>query len=163
MTQGQAEVAIYRFGHEFGVDRRAVFAVRRHLDAAFEVVDVIVPDAEVDQLAHIFGRAKVKHFARAGLEGVEVVIAELGEVAQESAQFGLIIFISFLAAISVNLGILNLIPIPVLDGGQLLFLAYEAIMHREPSARTQAFLTSIGAAVLLTLTVFAVFNDIKGL
>lgn len=83
--------------------------------------------------------------------------------AQESAQFGLIIFISFLAAISVNLGILNLIPIPVLDGGQLLFLAYEAIMHREPSARTQAFLTSIGAAVLLTLTVFAVFNDIKGL
>ena len=64
---------------------------------------------------------------------------------------------------SVNLGILNLIPIPVLDGGQLLFLAYEAIMHREPSARTQAFLTSIGAAVLLTLTVFAVFNDIKGL
>lgn len=83
--------------------------------------------------------------------------------AQESAQFGIIIFISFLAAISVNLGILNLIPIPVLDGGQLLFLAYEAVMHKEPSARTQAFLTSIGAAVLLTLTIFAVFNDIKGL
>ncbi len=83
--------------------------------------------------------------------------------AQESAQFGIIIFISFLAAISVNLGILNLIPIPVLDGGQLLFLAYEAIMHKEPSARAQAFLTSLGAALLLTLTVFAVFNDIKGL
>ena len=44
--------------------------------------------------------------------------------AQESAHFGLSIFISFLAAISVNLGILNLIPIPVLDGGQLVFLAY---------------------------------------
>ncbi len=83
--------------------------------------------------------------------------------AQESAQFGVIIFIGFLAAISVNLGILNLIPIPVLDGGQLLFLVYEAIMHREPSPRAQAVLTSIGAAILLTLTVFAVFNDIKGL
>ena len=72
------------------------------------------------------------------------------------------IFISFLAAISVNLGILNLMPIPVLDGGQLLFLAYEAIMRKEPSARTQMILTSFGAAILLTMMIFAVFNDIKG-
>ena len=83
--------------------------------------------------------------------------------AQESASFGLAIFISFLAAISVNLGILNLLPIPVLDGGQLIFLAYEAIMRREPSAKTQAALTAVGAAVLLTLMIFAIFNDIKGL
>ncbi len=83
--------------------------------------------------------------------------------AQESAAFGLKIFISFLAAISVNLGILNLIPIPVLDGGQLVFLAYEAVMRREPSAKVQAVLTSVGAALLLTLTLFAIFNDIKGL
>ena len=72
------------------------------------------------------------------------------------------IFISFLAAISVNLGILNLMPIPVLDGGQLLFLAYEAVMRKEPSARTQMILTSFGAAILLTMMIFAVFNDIKG-
>ena len=83
--------------------------------------------------------------------------------AQESAQFGLTIFISFLAAISVNLGILNLIPIPVLDGGQLVFLAYEAVMGREPNLRVQAVLTSVGAALLIALTVFAVYNDIKGL
>src|SRR5574344_1602284 len=83
--------------------------------------------------------------------------------AQESASFGLAIFISFLAAISVNLGILNLLSTPVSDGGQLRFLAVEAIMRREPSAKTQAALTAVGAAVLLTLMIFAIFNDIKGL
>ena len=83
--------------------------------------------------------------------------------AQESASYGLFIFLGFLAAISVNLGILNLLPIPVLDGGQLLFLAYEALMRREPSARAQMVLTSCGAAVLLTLMLFAVFNDLQGL
>ena len=86
----------------------------------------------------------------------------IAQGAKESASFGFKIFISFLAAISVNLGILNLMPIPVLDGGQLLFLAYEAVMRKEPSARTQMFLTSFGAAILLTMMIFAVFNDIKG-
>ena len=86
----------------------------------------------------------------------------IAQGAKESASFGFKIFISFLAAISVNLGILNLMPIPVLDGGQLLFLAYEAIMRKEPSARTQMILTSFGAAILLTMMIFAVFNDIKG-
>ena len=86
----------------------------------------------------------------------------IAQGAKESASFGFKIFISFLAAISVNLGILNLMPIPVLDGGQLLFLAYEAVMRKEPSARTQMILTSFGAAILLTMMIFAVFNDIKG-
>lgn len=86
----------------------------------------------------------------------------IAQGAKESASFGFKIFISFLAAISVNLGILNLMPIPVLDGGQLLFLAYEAIMRKEPSAKTQMVLTTFGAAILLTMMIFAVFNDIKG-
>ena len=83
--------------------------------------------------------------------------------AGQSADIGLIFFISFLAAISVNLGIFNLLPIPVLDGGQLLFLCYEAIMHHPPSARVQYFLTSVGFAILIALMMFAVLNDIKGL
>ena len=82
--------------------------------------------------------------------------------AQESASFGLIMFLSFLGAISVNLGILNLLPVPVLDGGHLVFLAYEAIFKKEPGPRIQMMLTSIGALLLLLLTVFALFNDIKG-
>lgn len=82
--------------------------------------------------------------------------------AQESASFGLVMFLSFLGAISVNLGILNLLPIPVLDGGHLVFLAYEAIVKKEPGPRIQMMLTTIGALLLLFLTVFALFNDIKG-
>lgn len=58
-------------------------------------------------------------------------------------------------------------PIPVLDGGQLLFLAYEAVMRKEPSARTQMILTSFGAAMLLTmmilqyLTISKVFKELN--
>ncbi|MCR5537512.1 MAG: RIP metalloprotease RseP [Succinivibrio sp.] len=87
----------------------------------------------------------------------------LAKGAGQSASIGISFFISFLAAISVNLGILNLIPIPVLDGGQLLFIAYEAVTGHEPSARARYMLTSLGFSVLITLMVFAVFNDIRGL
>lgn len=83
--------------------------------------------------------------------------------AGESASVGLTFFISFLAAISVNLGIFNLIPIPVLDGGQLLFIAYEAIVHREPSPTAQRVLMTFGFSILIALTVLAVFNDLRGL
>ncbi len=76
---------------------------------------------------------------------------------------GIAFFISFLAAISVNLGILNLLPIPVLDGGQLLFIVYETLTGREPNQRVQVMLTSLGFAVLLSLMLFSVFNDLRGL
>jgi regulator of sigma E protease len=87
----------------------------------------------------------------------------LARGASESADIGIIYFISFLAAISVNLGIFNLLPIPVLDGGQLLFLVYEAIMHRPPSEKMQRLLTSISVTLLIMLMAFAVFNDIRAL
>lgn len=80
-----------------------------------------------------------------------------------SASIGLVFFLSFLAAISVNLGILNLLPIPVLDGGQLMFIAFEALTGRAPSARMQRALSLLGFSVLLSLMLFAVFNDIRGL
>jgi regulator of sigma E protease len=83
--------------------------------------------------------------------------------AGESAAVGAVFFLSFLAAISVNLGILNLLPIPVLDGGQLLFMAYEAVSGRPPGPRVQYALTVLGFSILLGLMMLAVFNDIRGL
>ena len=83
--------------------------------------------------------------------------------AGESAAAGAVAFLSFLAAISVNLGILNLLPIPVLDGGQLVFIAYEALFRRAPGQKVQRMLTAIGLGILLTLMILAVFNDIRGL
>ncbi len=83
--------------------------------------------------------------------------------AGQSASFGFIFFLSFLAAISVNLGILNLLPIPVLDGGQLLFIAYEGITGLKPSPKVQYALSLIGFALIIALSLFAVFNDLKAL
>ncbi len=83
--------------------------------------------------------------------------------AGQSAAVGAVFFLSFLAAISVNLGILNLLPIPVLDGGQLLFMAYEAVSGRAPGPRVQYALTLLGFSILLMLMMLAVFNDIRGL
>ena len=83
--------------------------------------------------------------------------------AGESATIGLTFFISFLAAISVNLGILNLIPIPVLDGGQLLFIAYEAVFRKAPNEKVQYILSLFGLSLLLFISFLAIFNDLKAL
>ncbi len=80
-----------------------------------------------------------------------------------SATGGVVVFLSFLAAISVNLGILNLLPVPILDGGQLMFIAYEAVFRRAPGQKVQRFLTAFGLGILLFLMLLAIFNDIRGL
>ena len=76
-----------------------------------------------------------------------------------TSEIGLVYYLSFLALISINLGIMNLFPIPVLDGGHLVFLAVEAVRGKPVSERTQNFTFRIGAALLLTLMAFALFND----
>lgn len=76
-----------------------------------------------------------------------------------SASIGLVYYLSFMALISVNLGIMNLFPLPVLDGGHLVFLAVEGIKGKPVSEKVQDFCYRIGAVLLLMLTVFALFND----
>lgn len=76
-----------------------------------------------------------------------------------SSQIGLVYYLSFMALISVNLGIMNLFPLPVLDGGHLVFLAVEGIMRKPLSEKIQEVSYRIGATLLLMLTLFALFND----
>lgn len=76
-----------------------------------------------------------------------------------SSEIGFVYYLSFMALISVNLGIMNLFPLPVLDGGHLVFLAAEAIRGKPLSARVQEISYRIGATFLLMLTFFALFND----
>ena len=73
---------------------------------------------------------------------------------------GLWQFIWFIAVLSTAIGLLNLFPIPVLDGGHLVFHAYEAIRGKPPSERAVGFLMTIGLALLATLMLFAIFNDL---
>lgn len=75
-------------------------------------------------------------------------------------QVGLVYYLAFLALISVNLGIMNLLPLPVLDGGHLVFLGFEAIRGKPLSEKTQQFAYQIGASLLFILTVFALLNDV---
>ena len=84
----------------------------------------------------------------------------IAEVAGASASWGVIPFLWFLATISINLAVFNLIPIPVLDGGQLLYCLYEKLAGHKPSARVQFYLTAFGLSILLSLTFLAIFNDL---
>ncbi len=80
-----------------------------------------------------------------------------------SAEFGLIYYLMFLALISVNLGIINLFPLPVLDGGHLLFLAIEKLKGGPVSERVQDFSYRIGSMLLVLLMGLALFNDFSRL
>ncbi len=80
-----------------------------------------------------------------------------------SAEYGVIYYLMFLALISVNLGIINLFPLPVLDGGHLLFLAIEKIKGGPVSERVQDFSYRIGSILLVLLMGLALFNDFSRL
>jgi len=82
------------------------------------------------------------------------------KMAKDSADTGLISFFAFMAVISINLGILNLLPIPVLDGGHILFLIIEAIMRRPVSIRVREVANMFGMALLMFVMFFAFYNDI---
>ena len=76
-----------------------------------------------------------------------------------TADFGVVYFLGFLALISVNLGIVNLLPLPVLDGGHLMFFAIEAVTRRPVSERVQDIGYRVGSAILVALMAVALFND----
>ncbi|MEH6469610.1 MAG: sigma E protease regulator RseP [Halopseudomonas sp.] len=87
----------------------------------------------------------------------------IAKVAGASAASGLESFLNFLAYLSISLGILNLLPIPVLDGGHLLYYLIEAVRGRPVSERTQLFGLKIGMALLLSLMLVALYNDLARL
>ncbi|NOT09980.1 MAG: RIP metalloprotease RseP [Gemmatimonadales bacterium] len=87
----------------------------------------------------------------------------IGMAAGQSAQLGVTAFLAFMATISVNLAVLNLLPIPVLDGGQLLFLLGEAVLRRPLSIKLRERLTFVGLILIGLLMVLAFSNDIRRL
>ncbi|HEY8035471.1 MAG TPA: RIP metalloprotease RseP [Methylobacter sp.] len=87
----------------------------------------------------------------------------IAQYAGQSAAMGLVPFIKYLALVSVSLGVLNLLPIPVLDGGHLLFFAIEGIKGSPVSERVQFFFQQIGIALLVSLMALAMFLDVDRL
>jgi regulator of sigma E protease len=87
----------------------------------------------------------------------------IGQLAGESARLGLDTFLGFMALISINLAILNLLPVPVLDGGQFVFLVAEALIRRPVSTRVRERLTTVGMVLIVLLMGLAFSNDIRRL
>jgi len=85
----------------------------------------------------------------------------IAKFAGETAGIGLVQFLSFLAVISVSLGVLNLLPVPVLDGGHLLYYLLEFITGKPLSEQAQQYGQQIGMMLLLMLMSIAIFNDIQ--
>ena len=84
----------------------------------------------------------------------------IAQVAGKQAKAGMVNFFGFLGLLSVNLAIINLLPIPVLDGGHLMFFGIEAITGKAVSDKLREKLIQFGAAVLVALMVFVFYNDI---
>ncbi len=104
--------------------------------------------------AMIFGKADTSQL------GGPIRIAKIsGQV----AEFGVLAFISMMAYISISLGLVNLFPIPLLDGGHLMFYAFEKVLGRPLSQKTQEGFFRIGLFLLISLMFFTTFNDLKDL
>ncbi|PXX89139.1 RIP metalloprotease RseP [Marinobacter vulgaris] len=87
----------------------------------------------------------------------------IARIAEASVSSGFEDFVRFLAYLSVSLGVLNLLPVPVLDGGHIVYYTIEAIRKKPLSEQAQAFGLRIGMAMILTLMVFALYNDLMRL
>tara|TARA_B100001123_G_scaffold223382_1_gene251487 strand:- start:123 stop:1268 length:1146 start_codon:yes stop_codon:yes gene_type:complete len=85
----------------------------------------------------------------------------IAKVSGQVAEFGILPFLSMMAYISISLGLINLFPIPLLDGGHLMFYGMEKILGKPLSQKTQEGFFRIGMFLLLSLMFFATFNDLK--
>jgi regulator of sigma E protease len=84
----------------------------------------------------------------------------IAQMAGQQAQEGLSSFLGFLAVLSINLGVLNLLPIPVLDGGHLFFFLVEAVIGRPVAVKHREMAQQVGVFLLMLLMVYAFYNDI---
>ncbi|MCB1984388.1 MAG: RIP metalloprotease RseP [Burkholderiales bacterium] len=87
----------------------------------------------------------------------------IADYAGQSAQMGLVSYLAFLALISVSLGVLNLLPIPILDGGHLMYYVIEMIKGSPVSEKAMIIGQKVGLLMLFTLMTFAIYNDINRL
>ena len=97
---------------------------------------------------------------QASLKNITGPIA-IADYAGQTARLGLATFLSFIAVVSVSLGVMNLLPIPVLDGGHLLYYSLEVLTGRPLPERITAFAQRAGVALLFMLMALAIFNDLS--
>jgi regulator of sigma E protease len=90
-------------------------------------------------------------------------VVSIGKVVADASNNGIVALFTIMALISVNLGVLNLLPIPALDGGHIMFNLYEMITGKKPSSNMLIRLTIIGWVILASLMLLGLYNDINRL
>jgi regulator of sigma E protease len=133
----------------------------QHTITHLSVVDSFV-SANVDVYKATVGTLKGLWQMVAGERSSQEVggALRIAKMSGDVAQLGLISFIAFAAALSVNLGLINLFPVPLLDGGHLVYYAIEAVRGRPLGDRAQEFGLKVGLALVLSLMLFATWNDL---
>ncbi|MGD8173215.1 sigma E protease regulator RseP [Vibrio sp. TRT 21S02] len=132
----------YRFELQFGVFE----SIGKAVDKTGQIIDLTV------------SMLKKLIVGDVGLNNLSGPIS-IAKGAGTTAEYGLVYFLGFLALISVNLGIINLVPLPMLDGGHLLFFAIEAVIRRPVPEKIQEMGYRVGGAIIFSLMAVAIFND----
>lgn len=132
----------YRFELQFGVFE----AIGKAIDKTGQIIDLTLT------------MLKKLIVGDVGLNNLSGPIS-IAKGAGTTADYGLVYFLGFLALISVNLGIINLVPLPMLDGGHLLFFAIEAITRKPVPEKVQEMGYRVGSAIIFSLMALAIFND----
>lgn len=150
------------FGEEVG--ERYMVGIARSEEVTYEKVGFIKSlQAGISQTwswiyLTIMGLVKIiQKVVPASELGGPILIAK---IAGERMEAGWVNFFYFMGVLSVNLGILNLLPIPILDGGHLVFFSVEAILRKPLNLRTMEILQQIGLVLLGTLMIFVFYNDL---
>jgi regulator of sigma E protease len=152
-----------RFGQEFKVGRIGILGGERsyaNLSAA-----ELLPQATIYTFKLTRGMIDGLWQIITGRRGTEDIGGpiKIAQIAGQQATLGLLAFVQLLALFSINLGFINLLPVPMLDGGHLVFYAVEGIRRRPLSARALEWAFRGGLAVILALVVFTTANDLASL
>ena len=161
-VQPSMEITKNIFGEEVG--ERYMIGIARSEEVQYEKVGFLkAVEAGISQTwswmyLTVMGLVKIiQKVVPASELGGPILIAK---IAGERMEAGWINFLYFMAVLSVNLGILNLLPIPILDGGHLVFFSVEAIMRKPINLRTIEILQQVGLVLLGTLMIFVFYNDL---
>jgi regulator of sigma E protease len=148
--EGHGQIGV-KPAHVEWVPMTAGQAIEKSIVFPAQIAGAIV----VDLAKTVTGRKKL---SMKDLAGPVAIVGETGKAAKR----GVVDLLSLLGLISTYLGIFNLLPIPALDGGRLVFLGYEAVARRRPNAKVEAQIHAVGLAMLLLLIAVVTVFDIRG-
>lgn len=135
-----------------------------HREVRFNAVTAVVPALQETWSKSVFVLDSIKKMVtgQISVKNINGPIT-IAQIAGETATYGLDVYLSFLAILSISLGVLNLLPIPVLDGGHLMYYMIEAVIRRPVPLRLQELGLQLGLLLISGIMVLAIYNDVSRL